>query len=35
LEQSFDFVDGRLPVPNGPGLGVTVRESALSQFSSK
>jgi D-galactarolactone cycloisomerase len=32
LEHTFELVDGRLPVPSGPGLGVTVRESALAQF---
>lgn len=34
LEQSFTLVDGRLPVPDGPGLGVTVREDALARFTS-
>lgn len=32
LEHTFTLVEGRLPVPQGPGLGVTVRESALADF---
>jgi D-galactarolactone cycloisomerase len=32
LEQHFTLAEGCLAVPNAPGLGVTVRECALSQF---
>jgi D-galactarolactone cycloisomerase len=32
LEHTFALVEGRLPIPEGPGLGVTVRESALADF---
>jgi len=35
LEEQITLVDGRLPVPDGPGLGVTVRESALTRFASR
>jgi D-galactarolactone cycloisomerase len=35
LEEPIVLVDGRLPVPDAPGLGVTVRESALARFTSR
>jgi D-galactarolactone cycloisomerase len=33
LDQRFLLVNGKLPVPDGPGLGVTLNESALARFS--
>lgn len=32
LDQTFQLVDGRVVIPDAPGLGVTVKESALQQF---
>ena len=32
LDQTFALVDGKLPVPDGPGLGVTVNEAQLARF---
>jgi D-galactarolactone cycloisomerase len=32
LEEKFELVNGKLKVPDGPGLGVTVSESALGRF---
>ena len=34
LEQEFVLSGGRLAIPSGPGLGVTVREDALTRFTS-
>jgi L-alanine-DL-glutamate epimerase-like enolase superfamily enzyme len=27
--------DGKLPIPDGPGLGITIDENALSEYSGK
>jgi D-galactarolactone cycloisomerase len=32
LDQTFALVDGHVRVPDGPGLGVTVRDAAIRQF---
>lgn len=32
LEETFVLTDGKIAVPNGPGLGVTVSEAALARF---
>ncbi|WP_205962758.1 mandelate racemase/muconate lactonizing enzyme family protein [Pararobbsia silviterrae] len=32
LEHEFKLENGRIAIPDGPGLGVTVKESALEQF---
>ena len=32
LEESFRLDAGRLPVPQGAGLGVTVREDIIAQY---
>jgi len=31
-ECEFELVDGRLPLPKTPGLGVSLSESALAEF---
>jgi D-galactarolactone cycloisomerase len=35
LEQNFVLANGRLAVPDGPGLGVKVKESALARFTAQ
>jgi D-galactarolactone cycloisomerase len=35
LEEKFVLKDGKLAVPNGAGLGVTVRQDVLEKYSSK
>jgi D-galactarolactone cycloisomerase len=35
LVEKFDLVDGHLEIPQGPGLGVTVDEEALTRFEAK
>ena len=32
LEEKFDFQDGCVSVPTGPGLGVTVNEDVLNRY---
>ena len=35
LESNFTLKEGRLAVPTGPGLGVTVDEDVLNKFAKK
>jgi D-galactarolactone cycloisomerase len=35
LDQDFTLVNGRIAIPDRPGLGVTVREGALARFASR
>jgi L-alanine-DL-glutamate epimerase-like enolase superfamily enzyme len=31
-QSDFELVDGRLPLPQAPGLGVSLNEAALAEF---
>jgi D-galactarolactone cycloisomerase len=32
LAQKFELIDGRLTVPQGPGLGIEVQEDVLAEY---
>jgi L-alanine-DL-glutamate epimerase-like enolase superfamily enzyme len=32
VEDEFELVDGRIPLPTAPGLGLRLNEAALEEF---
>lgn len=32
VKGDFELVDGRIPLPQAPGLGITLNEAALEEF---